>query len=80
MVVAVAALIVAASGGAVAATLITGASIKNESVTGKDIKNASLTGCRCQNHSLGTVDLSTAAVTALKGQRGDPGPQAHRGR
>jgi hypothetical protein len=36
------ALVVASSGSAVAAALITGANIKNESVTGKDIKNGSL--------------------------------------
>jgi hypothetical protein len=42
LLVATLALVVASSGSAVAAALITGAQIKNESVTGKDIKNGSL--------------------------------------
>lgn len=42
LIVASLALVVASSGSAVAAALITGAQIKNESVTGADIKNGSL--------------------------------------
>jgi hypothetical protein len=74
MIVAIIALIVAASGSALAATIITGANIKNGSVTGLDIKNGSLTGTDVKNSSLGTADLSATARAALKGQAGAQGP------
>lgn len=63
------ALVVGASGGAVAGAMITGAQIKNGTVTSADIKNG----------NLGTVDLSTAAKSALQGQTGAAGPQGPQG-
>ncbi len=57
------ALLLSATGGAVAATLITGADIKDGTVTTKDIKNETLT--------LG--DISAAAETALHGATGPAG-------
>src|SRR4051812_42560464 len=59
------ALVFAFSGGAVAAKLITGKQIKDETVTGQDIKNGSLE----------TKDLSSATVTDLQaGAVGPAGP------
>ena len=59
-----AALVVGASGGAVAGAMITGAQIKNNTVTTSDIKNGSLSA----------KDLSSAARTSLKGKTGPQGP------
>ena len=47
------ALFVALGGSATAATLITGAKIKNGTITGKDIKNSTVTGAKVKNGSLG---------------------------
>ncbi len=74
MIVAGAALIVAASGSAIAATLITGSSIKNGSVSGLDIKNSSLTGADVKNGSLTPADLNSSAKGALVGKAGPAGP------
>ena len=74
MIVAVIALIVAASGGAMAAGLITGANIKNGSLTGADIKNGSITGKDVKNRSLGTAKLTRGAIASLRGQQGPQGP------
>ena len=57
------AVLVSATTGAVAGSLITGQQIKNGSVTTKDIKD----------QSLATGDLSPDAVAALKGQTGAAG-------
>jgi hypothetical protein len=65
MVVAIVALVVATTGGAVAAgRLLTGANIANGSLTGADVKD----------RSLGAADLTPAAVKSLKGQQGPAGP------
>jgi hypothetical protein len=74
------ALFVALSGTATAATLLTGANIKNNSLTGADVKSSSLTGSDIKNKSLGASDLSAAAIKSLKsagpaGPAGAPGPQ-----
>lgn len=74
MIVAVIALVVATTGGAVAGALITGASIRDGSVTGLDIKNNSIKGIDVRNGSLGTADLAPAAVASLRGQQGPAGP------
>ena len=76
MIVAVIALVVATTGGAVAAFVVTGANIKNGSVTGLDIKNGSVGSADITNNSLksadvrnGTLDvadLSAAAVASLR--------------
>ncbi len=73
------ALFVALGGSATAATLITGAKVKNGTITGKDIKGSSLTGAKVKNGTLGTSDLSTAAKGALKGAKGDTGPAGQTG-
>ncbi|MDO9454954.1 collagen-like protein [Nocardioides sp.] len=71
----VAALMAAGSTGAMAAKLITGADIKNNTITTADIKNGTLK----------TGDFSAAAKTALKGAKGDKGatgaagPEGERG-
>ena len=77
MIVAVIALVVATTGGAVAGALITGASIKDGSVTGLDIKNSSIKGIDVKNGSLGTADLNPAAVASLKGQQPPPSAGFH---
>ncbi len=68
------ALFAAVGGTATAATVITGANIKNGSVTGADVKNSSLTGADVKNRSIGTSDLSAGVVAALKGAAGATGP------
>ncbi len=90
MVVAVIALIAGLGGGAYAATLVTGAQIKNNSITGADIRNSSLTGNDIRNESLSgadvkngslqAADLSAAAKASLRavgvaGASGPAGPQ-----
>lgn len=49
---------------ATAASLITGAQIKNNSVTGFDVRTASLNGTDIKNGSIGPSDLSSRAKTA----------------
>ena len=73
------ALFIALGGSATAATLITGAKVKNGTITGKDIKSSSLTGAKVKNGSLGSSDLSTAAKSGLKGAKGDQGPAGQTG-
>ncbi len=63
LLVAIAALIVAASGTSYAAGKITGKQIARNAISSKHVKNG----------SLGTVDLSAAARTALKGATGATG-------
>jgi hypothetical protein len=63
MVVALLALVLAAASGGVAASLITGAQVRDGSLTGADVRN----------RSLGTIDLRPAAVRSLRGLRGAPG-------
>src|SRR3954454_14802663 len=73
MVVAVVALVVAMSSGAVAAKLITGADVKDGSLTSSDIKNGTLThndikkssisADRIKENSLGSGRLKKGAVT-----------------
>jgi hypothetical protein len=63
MLVALAALLVAGSGAGAAATLITGAQIKDGSITGKDVKD----------RSLGSAELKVSSF------RGPPGPRGLRG-
>ena len=69
LVVAIAALLVALSGSATAAVVMTGKQIKDGTVTGKDVKN----------RTLGTNKLSRKTVSSLKGQRGPAGPQGPQG-
>lgn len=49
---------------ATAASLITGAQIKNNSVTGFDVRTASLNGTDIKNRSIGPSDLSSSAKTS----------------
>ncbi len=63
------ALLLSATGGAVAATIITGADIKDGTVTTRDIKNSTLK----------TADFSAAAIAALEGDPGPAGPQGDPG-
>lgn len=48
--------------GATAATLITGADVKNGSLTGADIKNSSLTGTDIKNSSLTGADIANNGI------------------
>ncbi|MDR6174062.1 hypothetical protein QE364_000561 [Nocardioides zeae] len=57
-----AALVVAASSGAVAATMITGAQIADETVTTKDVKNGSLTGADVADATLSGVDVKNGSI------------------
>jgi hypothetical protein len=79
LVVALVAVVLAATGSATAAGLFTGKNIKNSSLTGLDVKNSSLTGSDVKNGSLGTSDLSAAARTALKGATGATGQPGAKG-
>lgn len=63
MVVAIVALMVALGGSAYAAAKL----------NGKNIKNGTITGNKLKNKTIGTGKLSTSAVNALKGQKGDAG-------
>ena len=67
--IAVAAVVLAMAGSATAASLITGAQIKDNTVTGRDIKDKSLT----------LVDVKPSAAKALKGKRGPAGKQGPKG-
>lgn len=71
MIVAVIALLVALSGGAYAATVISGQNIKKSTITGKQIKNRSLTGSDIKKHSIHKNDLASDALAA--GAPGAPG-------
>ncbi|MEO8106816.1 MAG: hypothetical protein ABI720_05810 [Actinomycetes bacterium] len=57
MLVAVIALLLTLGGTAVAANLITGRDVKNDSLTGRDVKNGSLTGKDVKNKSLTKRDF-----------------------
>jgi hypothetical protein len=85
IVLAVVALVVGVSSGAMAAKLITGADIKDGSVTTKDIKNGTLTGSdikkasvggdRLKKGAIGTDRLKDGAVTSAKIKDGTIGTQ-----
>lgn len=64
MIVAVIALIVGTTGGAVAATLITGANIKNGTVKSIDIANNSLLGADVKDGTLRGTDIANGSLTA----------------
>jgi hypothetical protein len=63
LVLAVVALVVGVSGGAVGAKLITGNDIKDGSITGKDIKSGSVQGNRLQGNSTPGNKLQKGSVT-----------------
>jgi hypothetical protein len=65
LIVALVALLVASSGTATAALVMTGKNIQDGTITAKDVKN----------RTLGTKKLTKKAVSSLKGQRGPAGPQ-----
>ena len=70
-VIAVGALVLTSAGGAVAASKITGADVKNSSLTGKDVKNKSLTRADFSG--------SVAGPQGPRGAQGAPGPQGPAG-
>jgi hypothetical protein len=70
MIVAILALVLACTGSAVAASLITGAQIKDGSISGKDIKS----------HSVSTKNLSSSALDAMTGSQGPAGAAGVAGR
>jgi hypothetical protein len=59
----------ALGGTAYAAVMVTGRSIKDGTITGRDVRD----------RSLGTGELSAAAVSSLTGQHGPAGPQGPKG-
>ena len=65
------------TGGAYAATVITGKQVKNGSLTAADVKAGSLTGKQIKDHSISAADLAaglmTASPAAPSGARGDQG-------
>lgn len=65
IIIATGALLLSATGGAVAAGLITGADIKNGTVTTRDIKD----------ETIRLADISSGAESALQGSTGPAGPQ-----
>ena len=66
--------VAAATSGATAALVITGNDIKNGTVTTKDIKKNNLTSKVIKNGTLKTEDLSSGAVSSLRGATGPAGP------
>ena len=66
--------VAAATSGATAALVITGNDIKNGTVTTKDIKKNNLTSKVIKNGTLKTDDLSSGAVSSLRGATGPAGP------
>lgn len=75
-VIACVALVVACTGTATAATLITGAQIKNNSVTTKDVKNKSL---RARDFKPGNLPRGPAGPTGAAGAQGPQGAQGVQG-
>lgn len=69
LVVALVALLLALSGSATAAIVMTGSSIKDGTITGKDVKN----------RTLGSKKLSKKAISSLSGKPGPQGPAGPRG-
>ncbi len=74
-----AAIVVASAASATAATVITGADIKDGTVTDRDIQNGSLRGPDVQDRSLGSDKLSAKAIASLRGNRGPRGARGVRG-
>ena len=66
IVLAAVALVIGVGGGAVGATLITGADVKDGSLTGADIKEASVSANRLQELTIGSGRLKDGSVTAPK--------------
>ena len=66
IVLAAVALVIGVGGGAVGATLITGADVKDGSLTGADIKEASVNASRLQKLTIGEGRLKDGSVTAPK--------------
>lgn len=63
MIVALIAVVLAASGTAIAGSVINGNSIKNKSITGQKLKNGTLTGAQIKNFSLPGTKLKLDALT-----------------
>lgn len=78
-VIACVALVVACTGTATAATLITGAQIKNNSVTTKDVKNKSLRAGDFKPGALPRGPAGTAGATGPQGPQGTQGTQGLQG-
>jgi hypothetical protein len=55
------------------------ATLPKNSVGAKQIKNDAITGKKIKNKSIGTSELTAAALTTLKGTKGDPGPAGAQG-
>jgi hypothetical protein len=61
-------------GGAYAAT-----QLPKNSVGTKQLKNSAVTGKKIKNKSIGTAELTPAAVSSLKGAKGEAGPAGAQG-
>lgn len=81
LVVSVAAVVLAASGSAVARQLITGKDVKNGSLTGADVKNGSLTSRELEKGTISLDRLSNHARSLIReqGPAGPAGPQGATG-
>jgi hypothetical protein len=90
--VALAAIVIASTGSATAATLITGGQVRNSSLSGADVRDESLTGKDVKNLGTGDVkdgtllakdfragQLPGANGTGAVGPRGEQGPTGARG-
>ncbi len=73
----VGAIVLSSTISATAASLITGAQIKDKSITAADIANNTLTGAQVKNGSLTAADF--AAGTLFKGDTGSTGAQGATG-
>jgi hypothetical protein len=73
--VAIVALVVASTGSAVGASLITGKQIRNGSITGADIRNHSITSADIRNHTIAGADIRSHTISRrnVKGSLGAPG-------
>jgi hypothetical protein len=72
MLLAVAAVVIATTGSATAASLITSSQIANNSITGTDIRNNTVTGRDVRNRSLLSNDFKRGQIPV--GPRGSTGP------
>ena len=74
------ALFVALGGSATAATLITGAKVKDGTITAKDLKSSAVTGSKVKNGSLSSSDLSKSSQERAQGREGRHGTGRAAGR
>lgn len=73
------ALVLSMSGTAYAAIVVTSSNIKDETILSRDIRNGAVRGSDLRDGTITGADISDTTEAALKGQKGDPGPQGPSG-